>query len=452
MEADLLGVTNTNGSKPKNVNEGPHGNTPSLPPPPMSPSSMHMQANPRDTLVTSSPTKLSPPPTSSSSMHANLRTTAAEVIAKDELRAKQVCMYEAYTNILTVEASTMIGMINDRERVGVVADSPGNMGEFGSPGGSSGSTSSITGEQVSAAGRRLIRSASPGKEESPGRPESLPDQHLARRSISSGSCEGKEKINAASARSSEVLSSSSKTRPRLLNAATLAALRSQEAAAAAAKEKALPVGPQEAVEDNARSFDTGVKPSGSGSGSEPDDLNNEVRKFQAVMRNVGAPGDSAEQLEAFLTVLIRGVTEMEAEQDEQKRREKASAKELQKCRQKLEEAEDTVCELRVKLRHENADTRAATAERKLQEFLIASEQGRNCKLADKVADMTRERKEERRKLEEKLEEKDDVIETLQELLRKHKDFMRKEELQSKNSKKSTKDETMKKSINLMDDY
>jgi len=35
-----------------------------------------------------------------------------KVLAKDELRARQVCMYEAYTNILTVEASTMIRMIN----------------------------------------------------------------------------------------------------------------------------------------------------------------------------------------------------------------------------------------------------------------------------------------------------------------------------------------------------
>jgi len=179
-----------------------------------------------------------------------------------------------------------------------------------------------------------------------------------------------------------------------------------------------------------------------GAGTDGDDVQQELGKFQEVMSKIGVPGNSAEQLEVFLTILMSGITKLEADQVRWKLDQKACAKQLMQSRQKLEEAEEKVSELKV--RRESSDTRAASAERRLQKFLTESPEGRYCLMADKIAQMERDMRQEKKKWEEKLEEKDEVIETLQELLRKHKDFFRNEEAEGKSVGGP--------SVNLIDDY
>lgn len=264
-------------------------------------------------------------------------------------------------------------------------------------------------KKLSADGKQ-IRPAPAANLKSSGSPKSSPkNQHFALSIVSEGSSENGDKVKVG--KSGKGRSSSKRG---ILDTAKAAAL-------------------------SAGSGDE-VKERGPDGGNVQQELN----KFREVMSKVGVPGDSAEQLEAFLAVLMRGVTEMEAEQAKRTLDQKASTKQLTQSRQKLEEAEETVSELKVKLRHENADTRAASAERRLQKFLTESPEGRYCLMADKIAQMTREMKEEKKKWEEKLEEKDEVIETLQDLLRKHKDFIRKEESEGKSVGGP--------SVNLMDDY
>lgn len=139
---------------------------------------------------------------------------------------------------------------------------------------------------------------------------------------------------------------------------------------------------------------------------------------------------------------MTGITKLEADQVRWKLDQKACARQLTQSRQKLEEAEEKVSELKV--RRESSDTRAASAERRLQKFLTESPEGRYCLMADKIAQMERDMRQEKKKWEEKLEEKDEVIETLQELLRKHKDFFRNEEAEGKSVGGP--------SVNLIDDY
>merc|ERR550534_34524 len=169
-----------------------------------------------------------------------------------------------------------------------------------------------------------------------------------------------------------------------------------------------------------------------------------LERFRQAMTSCGVPGDSGEHLEAFLSVLIRGCQEMEEQKYQLERavmREKldkeAAGHQFLLAQKKVQEAQDESYGLRKKLRKlksqrtstaecQALEARALEAEKRLHEFLVASEEGRYCLLGEKVAEMTKQMEMRNKQWEEKLEEKDEVIFHLQELLQKHKDFIEEE--------------------------